>query len=84
MTTQTLPRTRTTGRPADDRAWDASRLREAWDRERRDQTQIAASLHVTVETIRQWRRGAYEPPATTLRSFARLLGVDILDVLPPE
>lgn len=83
MTTQTQPRFRTAGRPADDRAWDASRLREAWARARRDQTQIAAALHVTVETLRHWRRGAYEPPATTLRKLARLLGFDILDVLPP-
>jgi transcriptional regulator with XRE-family HTH domain len=85
METQLVPRSQVGKGPLpDDSAWDASRLREVWSRERRDQTQIAAALHVTVETLRQWRRGAYEPVGTKLQKLARILGVGILDLLPPE
>lgn len=70
-------------RPLDD-AWDARKLRAAWDRADPDPTATASApgVGVTTETLRQWRSGWIEPKALKLRALARLLGVDILDVLP--
>lgn len=70
--------------PATDVAWDASRLRAAWDRASPDPTQVAARLRVTTETLRRWRRGLYVPNALELRALARELDVDWTTLLPPE
>lgn len=67
-----------------DSAWDASRLRAAWDRVRPEATPVAAACGVSPETLREWRNGRFEPRATQLRTLARLLGTDLLSILPPE
>lgn len=86
MTTMTTRR-RKAGAPVApprDTAWDASRLRAAWDRARPDPTQVAASLDVTTETLRRWRQGLFVPDALEVRLLARALGTSIDAILPPE
>lgn len=70
--------------PATDVAWDASRLRAAWDQADPDPTQIAARIGVTTETLRRWRRGLFVPNALELRALARELGAAWESLLPPD
>lgn len=70
--------------PPRDTAWDASRLRAAWDRAQPNPTRIAADLGVTTETLRRWRNGLFVPDALEVRLLARALGASVEELLPPE
>lgn len=71
-------------RPRLDTAWDASRLRHAWDERNPNPTQVAAALGVTTETLRRWRLGRNVPDAIEIGLLARLLGTTRDALLPPE
>ena len=86
MTTMTGRRRRPPGpeQIPRDTAWDASRLRQVWERARPNPTQVGAAIGVTTETLRRWRLGRYVPDAIEIRLLARELGVKVEDLLPPE
>lgn len=70
--------------PQLDTAWDASRLRAAWERANPVPTEIGVAVGVTTETLRRWRRGLYVPDGLELRALARALGTTADAILPPE
>lgn len=67
---------------AQDSAWNASLLREAWTRADPVPTEVAAAVGVTTETLRRWRRGIFVPNVLELRALARALGVPPASLLP--
>jgi len=84
MPTMTVRRRRPAPASALDVAWDASRLRAAWDAASPNPTDVASAVGVTTETLRRWRRGLFVPDAVQLRDLARALQTTVDALLPPE